>query len=142
MAQAPPELIFERTAANHLAWINTLLSLQRTLMAAQRTAVTLIAFGFTVAQFFQNLAGRIPEELLALGHALPRNVGLVMIVAGVASLALFVWEYQAAVRYLGSGSFADLAVRGQAPLHRLTCNTAYLIIIVGLLAFASVFVSF
>lgn len=38
-----------------MAWMNTIFGLQRTLMAAQRTAVTLIAFGFTLAQLFQTL---------------------------------------------------------------------------------------
>ena len=40
----------EPNASNHLAWMNAILGLQRTLMAAERTAITLIVFGFTVAR--------------------------------------------------------------------------------------------
>ena len=65
-------------AGNHFAWIRTLLALQRTLMAAVRTAVSLIGFGFTVAQFFQRLQGNVPEGLRVLGPDVPRNVGLVL----------------------------------------------------------------
>ena len=94
----------EPNAGNHLAWMNTILGLQRTLMAAERTAVTLIVFGFTLAQLFQSLEGQVPPHFLALGPHLPRDVGLLMIAAGVGSLALFTWQYLRAVAYLGSGA--------------------------------------
>ena len=44
-------------------------------MAAERTAVTLIAFGFTVAQVFQNMKAIVPPQFLVLGPHLPRDVG-------------------------------------------------------------------
>jgi hypothetical protein len=47
---APFSLAVEDTASNQLAWVNSILSLQGTLMSAQRTAVTLIAFGLTLSQ--------------------------------------------------------------------------------------------
>jgi uncharacterized membrane protein YidH (DUF202 family) len=60
---------------NQLAWINTILGPQRTLMAADRTAVTLIAFGFTVAQLFKNLESQFDPlrtlELLPLRGLAP-----------------------------------------------------------------------
>ena len=65
----------EPNASNHLAWMNAILGLQRTLMAAERTAVTLIAFGFTLAQVFQILGTTVPPQFLVLGPHLPRNVG-------------------------------------------------------------------
>lgn len=132
----------EPNASNHLAWMNAILGLQRTLMAAERTAVTLIVFGFTVAQVFQNLGTIVPPQFLVLGPHLPRNVGLVMIAAGVGSLGLFTWQYLRAVTYLGHGAFAVIALRPNAPLHQLACFTAYAIMAIGALAFASVFVSF
>jgi uncharacterized membrane protein YidH (DUF202 family) len=78
----------EANAGSHLAWMNAILSLQRTLMAAQRTAVALIAFGFTVAQVFKNIQQFVPPQVLVLGPHLPRFVGLLMIATGVGSLAL------------------------------------------------------
>jgi putative membrane protein len=125
-----------------LAWMNTILGLQRTLMSAERTAVTLIAFGFTVAQLFQNLKSEIPTNFLVLGPHVPRDVGLLMVAAGVGSLALFIWEYLKAVEYLSASEFAPIAVPRKMPLHQLTCTTAYAIIALGILAFGSVFVSF
>jgi putative membrane protein len=131
----------EPNAGNHLAWINAILSLQRTLMAAERTAVTLIAFGFTVAQVFENLKPEVPPHLRELAPHLPRDVGLLMIAAGVGSLALFTWQYLRAVAYLGAGPFETIAVRPQGPMHQLACFTAYAIMLIGLVAFASIFVS-
>lgn len=132
----------EPSAGNHMAWMNTIFGLQRTLMAAERTAVTLIVFGFTLAQLFQSLESQIPPRLLALGPHVPRDVGLLMIAAGVGSLALFTWQYLRAVAYLGRGPFAAVAVRPHFPLHQFACFTAYAIMLIGALAFASVFVSF
>ena len=127
---------------NQLAWINTILGLQRTLMAAERTAVALIGFGFTVAQLFKNLESQVPKQLLVLGPHIPRDVGLLMIAAGIGSLALFTWEYMKTVAYLSAGEFAALAVDARMPLHQLTCTTAYAITVIGVLAFGSVFVTF
>lgn len=132
----------EANAGNHLAWMNAILGLQRTLMAAVRTAVTLIAFGFTVAQVFRNLGTSVPPEFLVLGPRLPRDLGLLMIAAGVGSLALFTWQYLRAVAYLGAEPFSAISLRSKVPLHQLTCMTAYAVMLLGALGFASVFVSF
>jgi len=136
----PPEV--QTHAGNHLAWINTILGLQRTLMAAERTAVSLIAFGFTVAQMFRNLEAAIPVRLHIFGPHVPRDVGLLMIASGVGSLALFTWEYLKAVGYLQAEAFEAISLRLDVPLHQLTCFTAYAIMLLGLLGFASVLASF
>jgi inner membrane protein YidH len=127
---------------NELAWMNTMFGLQRTLMAADRTAVTLIGFGFTVAQLFQNLKSELPTRLQAIGAHTPRDVGLLMIAAGVGWIALFTWEYVRAVRYLDNEPFADLSVRVRMPLHQLSCAAGFAIMFIGILAFGSVFVTF
>ena len=132
----------EASAGNHLAWMNAILGLQRTLMAAERTAVTLIAFGFTLAQVFRTLGTQVPPRFLVLGPDVPRNLGLLMIAAGVGSLVLFTWQYLRAVAYLGSEPFVAISIRLDAPLHQLTCFTAYAIMLLGALGFASVLVSF
>ena len=132
----------EPNAGNHLAWMNAMLGLQRTLMAAERTAVTLIAFGFTVAQVFQNIGTIVPPHFLVLGPHLPRNVGLIMIAAGVGSLGLFTWQYLRAVKYLATGRFTAISLPPRTRLHQLSCLVAYAIMLIGALAFGSVFVSF
>jgi uncharacterized membrane protein YidH (DUF202 family) len=132
----------EANAGNHLAWINAVLSLQRTLMAAQRTAVTLIAFGFTLAQLFQGLKSQIPPQYVALGPHIPRDVGLLLIAGGVGSLALFTWQFIRTVKYLGDGPFAAISLRPGIPLHQLSCFVAYAIMLIGAVAFTSVLVSF
>ena len=132
----------EPSAGNHMAWMNTIFGLQRTLMAAQRTAVTLIAFGFTLAQLFQSRQSQVPPRLLALGPHIPRDVGLLMIAAGVGSLALFTWQYLRAVKYLGDGAFAAISLRPGIPMHELSSFVAYAIMLIGALAFTSVLVSF
>ena len=142
MKAALPPIAVEPNASNHLAWMNAMLGLQRTLMAAERTAVTLIAFGFTVAQVFQNIGTIVPPQFLVLGPHLPRNVGVFMITAGVGSLALFTWQYRRAVTYLSEGPFAAISLRPRMPLHELSCLVAYAIMAMGALAFGSLFVSF
>ena len=132
----------EPNASNHLAWMNAIFGLQRTLMAAERTAVTLIVFGFTLAQVFQHIGTIAPPQFLVLGPHLPRNVGLLMIAAGVGSLALFTWQYVRAVKYLGTGPFAAICLRPRMPLHQLSCLVSCAIMAIGVLAFGSVFVSF
>ncbi len=131
----------EASASNHLAWMNAILGLQRTLMAAQRTAITLIVFGLTITQVFARLETGVPDRFRILGPHLPRDVGLLMIGAGVGSLALFTWQYLRAVGYLGAEPFAAIRLSVRAPLHQLTCATAYAIMFLGMLAFASVFLS-
>lgn len=140
--QVSLQFVVEPNAGNHLAWMNAIFGLQRTLMAAERTAITLIAFGFTVAQVFQNMKTIVPAQFVVLGPHLPRDVGLMMIAAGVGSLALFTWQYLRAIAYLEAEPFAAVSVPVRAPLHQLTCFTAYAIMILGLLGFASVFLSY
>jgi len=72
---------------NQLAWDNTFLALERTLMAWIRTSTALITFGFTLYKFFFYLAqqdpARQPEHLLGA-----RTLGILMIVIGLLSLGL------------------------------------------------------
>ena len=118
----PLPFAVEPSAGNHMAWMNTMFGLQRTLMAAQRTALTLIAFGFTLAQLFQGLKSHVPAQFVALGPHVPRDVGLLMIAGGIGSLALFTWQYLRAVAYLGAEPFAAISISLKAPLHQLTSS--------------------
>jgi len=126
--------------ANHFAWIRTSIALQRTLLAGVRTAVSLIGFGFTVAQFFSKMQSNVPEGLNVVNPAIPRNLGLTLIVAGVASLAIFTWQYHAAMRTLRSGAYAALATEKR--MNQGSYLVAFVVMLIGVAAFGSVFLHF
>ena len=43
------------TSDSHFSWVRTRLSLERTMMSWQRTAVALIGFGFAIVQYLEHL---------------------------------------------------------------------------------------
>jgi putative membrane protein len=137
------KLVFDAqpNVSNHFAWLRTQLGLQRTLMAAVRTSVSLIGFGFTVAQFFQHMQGTTKEGLL-VSEELPRNLGLVLIAAGVISLLVFTWQYRNATEYLRTGSFSVLTFGQTKPMHLSTYFIAFVVMGIGVAAFISVFLRF
>jgi putative membrane protein len=128
------------SVGNHFAWVRTQLGLQRTLMAAVRTSVSLIGFGFTVAQFFQRMQD--VEGLREMSAELPRNLGLVLIAAGVVSLAVFTWQYHTASDYLRGDAFKEIAGIGRRPMHTSTYVVAFAVMLIGVAAFVSVFAHF
>jgi putative membrane protein len=127
------------TASNHFAWMNTTMALERTLMAATRTAISLIGFGFTVAQFFQKLVNQAPEDLRHLRPETPRNLGLALIAAGVMTLVVFTLQYRRASTYMHSGDFAALAGMTGKRMHSSTYLVSIVVILIGVAAFVSVF---
>ena len=74
-------------ARSHFAWLRTRLALERTLMAWIRTATSLIAFGFTIFQFFQKIRSSEDTAGLLRPQA-PRNFGIALVVLGVLLLTL------------------------------------------------------
>jgi putative membrane protein len=139
METPAPKFDVQPTASNHFAWMNTQMALQRTLMAASRTAIALIGFGFTVAQFFEKLIDKAPADLRHLRPETPRNLGLALIGAGVISLTVFTVQYHRASAYMRSGDFAAIAGFGKKPMHSATYIVSFTVIAIGLAAFASVF---
>jgi putative membrane protein len=129
----------EPSVTNHFAWMRTQMGLERTLMAAARTAVSLIGFGFTVAQFFEKLVQNAPGELRHLRPETPRDLGLALIAAGVISLTIFTLQYRAATAYLREGEFAAIAGIGERSPHSSTYLISFVVIAIGLAAFVSVF---
>jgi putative membrane protein len=117
--------------------MNTQLSLQRTLMSATRTAVSLIGFGFTVAQFFEKVREGAPAGVRMMRASGPRDFGLALIAAGVASLLVFTWQYHVAVVQLRTGEFAAIASKGQsfAPVYIV----AVVVTLIGVAAFVTVY---
>jgi putative membrane protein len=137
-----PEVHFdvEPTVGNHFSWINTVLALQRTLMSATRTAVSLIGFGFTVAQVFQRLRDSAPAgQRVMMRPEGPRDFGLALIAAGVVSLIAFTWQYHVAILRLRSGVFAPLAGDAGRTLMAPVYIVAVVVILIGIAAFATVY---
>lgn len=96
------------TAEAHFAWLRTRLALERTMMAWVRTAVSLIAFGFTIVQFFERLY-QMPAAAPARFPEAPRFLGLALIGCGIAALVIAIWEYRWTVRYLWNQDYAPIA---------------------------------
>jgi putative membrane protein len=135
----------EPNANNHFAWVRTVMGLQRTHMAAVRTAVALIGFGFTVAEFFVHI--RLgPAAAVRLGLHGPRNMGLVLIGAGVLSLAAFTVQYHRVIAYLSSAPLQPISGLGHKAairsLYRAMTRPVYLVsftvLLIGVAAFVSI----
>lgn len=129
------------TATDHFAWLRTRLSIERTMMAWVRTAVALIGFGFSIVQFFDRLGSldgaappRFPDA--------PRYLGLMLISCGILALVISIWQYQWGVRYLQSREFAVIAGIEGGPSQTPVLYVSFVLILVGLFAFFSVFFRF
>ncbi len=125
------------TADSHFGWLRTRLSLERTMMSALRTAVSLIGFGFAIVQFFERLA-QMPGARPARYPQVPELLGMGLIACGVATLVIAIWQYRWTVRYLWSGSFAAIAGMTKEGLQSPLVAIAVLLGCVGLFALFAV----
>ena len=125
------------TADSHFAWIRTRLAVERTMMSWQRTAVALIGFGFAIVQYFNRLQ-RIPGTHPAYLPTAPEFLGLALISCGVLALAVSLWQYWWAVRYLWGASFAPIAGMTKEGMNSPVLLVAILLIFIGLFAFFAV----
>jgi putative membrane protein len=125
-------------AESHFAWLRTRLAVERTILAWIRTAVSLIAFGFTIVQFFERVQDMPGAAPATFPHA-PRYLGLALILAGIGSLIVAMWEYRWTIKYLWNSDYAPIAgvtaERRKSPV----IAVAIVLLLVGLFAFFSVF---
>ena len=129
--------IVRPTADSHFSWLRTRLSVDRTLMAWVRTAVSLIGFGFAIVQFFDRLE-QMPGINPARYPDAPRYLGLALIFCGVTALAISLWEYRWIIRYLRSGSFAAIAPEKRGATQAPIIATSILLSTIGTFAFFAV----
>jgi putative membrane protein len=125
------------TASDHLSWLRTRLSVERTMMSWVRTAIALIGFGFTIVQFFDRMQ-QMPGVAPARFPEAPRYLGLALIFCGVGALAISIWEYQWGLRYLWSGNFALIAGATKEGRQTPLLAVAIALALIGAFAFFSV----
>lgn len=124
-------------AETHFAWVRTRLAVERTILAWVRTAVSLIAFGFTIVQFFERVHDMPGSAPPTFPHA-PRYLGLALIFCGIASLVIAMWEYRWTIKYLWSGDFAPIAGMHEEGRTSPVIMVAMVLLLVGVFAFCSV----
>ena len=125
------------TADSHFAWLRTRLSLERTMMSWQRTAVALIGFGFAIVQYLGHLQ-QLPGARAAYLPDAPRYLGLALIACGVLALAISLWQYRWGIRYLWGEPYTPLAGVSKEGKHTPVMAVAVVLILIGLFAFFAV----
>ena len=129
------------TASDHFSWLRTRASIERTMMSWIRTAVSLIGFGFTIVQFFERM-----QDLPGVNHGLhptaPRYLGLALIGCGIVALVISVWQYHWTIRYLWSGSFAQIAGMKNEGMNTPLYAITFALILIGMFAFGAVLLRF
>lgn len=133
-----PRFTVKVAAESHFAWVRTRLAVERTILAWIRTAVSLIAFGFTIVQFFERVQDMPGAGPATFPHA-PRYLGLALILAGIGSLLVAMWEYRWTIKYLWSADYAPIAGVTQERRKSPVIAVAIVLLLVGIFAFFSVF---
>jgi putative membrane protein len=141
MDHAQPNFDVEPTVSNHFAWMRTQMALQNTLLAGVRTSVSLVGFGFTVAQFFQRMQTKVDIGVQVAPNA-ARNLGLTLIAAGVGLLAVFLWQYRAMSNYMWQGLYLPLAGPHTQRQRTAPFVVGCVVLLIGLAAFIAVFLRF
>jgi putative membrane protein len=114
----------------HFAWIRTSLSAERTLMAWNRTSLSLIGFGFTIYQFFEKF-----QEATAGPNAphpeAPRILGLALIGVGTIGTLIALFQYWQIKQYLRGDEFKPNGERAGLPGWSLTLLVAAFSAVIG-----------
>lgn len=120
----------------HFSWVRTRLSIERTMLSWLRTATALIGFGFTIVQFFDRLKN-MERARAAFFPEMPLYFGLGLILCGVASLLISLWQYRSALGYLRQPAFAALTPPKDQRHHTPTVALAILLAVLGAATFAA-----
>src|SRR5438309_12121675 len=136
-AQNPGRFEVRATADSHFAWVRTRLSVERTMMSWQRTAVALIGFGFAIVQYLNHLQ-QTPAARPAYLPTAPEYLGLALISCGVLALLISLWQYFWTLRYLWGGSFSPIAGLTKEGMQSPVIAVAILLIGIGIFAFFAV----
>src|SRR5215813_4190969 len=125
------------TSDSHFSWVRTRLSLERTMMSWQRTAVALIGFGFAIVQYLEHL-GQLPGTRPAYLPGSPRYLGLALIACGILALLVSIWQYWWSIRYLWGEPFVPIAGAIKEGMQTPVLVVAIVLVFIGLFAFFAV----
>lgn len=128
-ATVPPHI------ETHFSWLRTRLSTERTLMSWDRTALSLIGFGFTIYQFFQKFQEATVGSAAVAPEA-PRNLGLAFILVGTVGTLIALWQYWQFERYLMGDQFKAIGAREGPPRSSLAFVVAVFSTLIGLVTTA------
>ncbi len=115
----------------HFAWLRTSMAADRTLMAWNRTSLSLIGFGFTIYQFFD----KFQEATLGTNAPhpqAPRNLGLALMFVGTVGTLIALWQYWKVTRYLRRAEFGPNGWREGLPAWSLTLLVAAFSAVIGI----------
>ena len=124
--------------ASHFSWLRTRMSTERTLMSWVRTATALIGFGFTIFQFLHRF-NQTPGIKPAVEPWTPWVLSLSLIGTGIVALTIALWEYRWMVRYLWEKDFKPIAGVDEFSHHTPVVAISVVLILIGIFAFAAVF---
>lgn len=127
----------DRTTDRQIAWLQTHLALENTVLAWVHTAVTMIGFGFAIVQFFDHLHD-LPGRRAALLPNAPWLLGLALISCGVLVLVTALWNFRWMRRYLKSAHFAPIAAPSDKRMHVPIDAVAIVLTLIGTFAFFAV----
>ena len=126
-----------------MSFQRTRMSADRTLMSIIRTSLSLISFGFTIFQFFQHLK---ESGTLGGGAHAARHFGLALVLLGVTMLAFGIGFHSAfmlELRRRREDMRAEGLVHAESKFPpSMTLITAVLLLLIGLLAIASLVFGF
>ncbi len=115
----------------HFSWMQTRMTLERTLLAWVRTAASLIAFGFAIVHFFAAL-DTMPQVGPAWKRGAARLLGTSLVVVGTLALALASIQNVLQFRYLDGGQFREIS--GMAgPQFRPAMSVTLALLAVGII---------
>jgi putative membrane protein len=137
LSEQSDRFVVRATAESHFAWLRTRLSVERTMMAYLRTAVSLIGFGFAIVQFFHNFH-QMPGESAPRFPDAAWYLGLALIFCGILAAVVAVVEFRWTIRYLWSESFAPVAGMTREGKQTPLYATAVVLIFIGIFAFFAV----